>query len=159
MYKIDNIDLKILSELFRDAGKSVPKISESINVNASVVYSRIKRLKKRGLLKRYTIEVNEELLGYSVVALVGINIDAKIRNDVINKLMALDGTKYISEVTGRFDLIISVIAKSLDDLHNMISVKIGKILGVIHSETFIELKKNINEKKYAINNTCKTSNE
>src|SRR3990170_1601917 len=56
MGKIDDIDMKILSELVKDAGLSVPKLSKKISVNPSVVYSRIKRLLKRGLIKRYTVE-------------------------------------------------------------------------------------------------------
>ena len=39
MAKIDDLDLKILSELSNDASISVPKLSEKININSSVVYS------------------------------------------------------------------------------------------------------------------------
>ena len=51
MAKIDNLDLKILSELSNDASVSVPKLSKKINVNSSVVYSRIKRLLKQKLIQ------------------------------------------------------------------------------------------------------------
>lgn len=44
MMKIDEIDKKILELLVQDASISVPKLSKKINVNASVCYSRIKRL-------------------------------------------------------------------------------------------------------------------
>ncbi|MGA8739048.1 MAG: AsnC family protein, partial [Nitrososphaeraceae archaeon] len=39
MYKIDDLDLKILEELSNDASISVPRLSRKININASVVYS------------------------------------------------------------------------------------------------------------------------
>jgi len=45
--KIDDLDLTILSELSADASISVPKLSDKIKVNPSVVYSRIKRLVKK----------------------------------------------------------------------------------------------------------------
>ena len=41
------MDLQILSELSNDASISVPRLSKKINVNSSVIYSRIKRLVKR----------------------------------------------------------------------------------------------------------------
>ena len=41
MGRIDDLDVKILSELAKDASISVPKLSKKINVNSSVVYSRI----------------------------------------------------------------------------------------------------------------------
>ena len=69
MGKIDDTDMKILKELVADASLSVPKLSKKINVNPSVVYSRIKRLIKRGLIKKFTVIVNEQLLGYNVCLL------------------------------------------------------------------------------------------
>jgi len=58
--KIDDLDLKILSELSNDAAVSVPKLSKKININASVVYSRIKRLVRKGFIKKFTIIINDE---------------------------------------------------------------------------------------------------
>ena len=87
MGKTDDLDLKILSELATDASISVPKLSKKINVNASVVYSRIKRLVKRGLIKKFTIVVNDEALGFNVKALTGINMDSKMRDNVLNELV------------------------------------------------------------------------
>ena len=73
--------LKILSELSNDAAVSVPKLSKKININASVVYSRIKRLVRRGFIKKFTIVINDEALGFSVKALTGINMDSKLRDN------------------------------------------------------------------------------
>ena len=67
--------MKILSELTVDASTSVPQLSKKLNVNASVLYSRIKRLSKRNLIERYTVTVNESMLGINVKAVVGINRD------------------------------------------------------------------------------------
>ena len=74
MYKIDDLDLKILEELSNDASISVPRLSRKININASVVYSRIKRLVKRGIIRKFTILMNDEALGFNVKALTGINM-------------------------------------------------------------------------------------
>ncbi|HKQ21585.1 MAG TPA: winged helix-turn-helix transcriptional regulator, partial [Nitrososphaeraceae archaeon] len=68
MYKIDDLDLKILEELSNDASISVPRLSRKININASVVYSRIKRLVKRGIIRKFTILMNDEALGFNVKA-------------------------------------------------------------------------------------------
>ncbi|MEO2220063.1 MAG: Lrp/AsnC family transcriptional regulator, partial [Nitrosopumilus sp.] len=82
---------------------SVPRLSKKIDVNSSVVYSRIKRLVKRKLIERFTIEVNDAELGYQVKALTGINIDTKQRDNVIEKLFGIDEVREVAEVTGRFD--------------------------------------------------------
>ncbi|MBI2184870.1 MAG: Lrp/AsnC family transcriptional regulator [Thaumarchaeota archaeon] len=150
MGKIDDTDMKILTELVRDAGLSVPKLSKKINVNASVVYSRIKRLAKRGLIRRFTVEVDEELLGYSVAALIGINIDAKNREKILDELKSLTNIRQIVEVTGRFDIILDARAKSLDDLHEVVSSKIARIVGILHTETFIEMQRSFIEPQFAL---------
>lgn len=139
MTKIDDIDLKILAELQRDASISVPKLSKKINANSSVVYSRIKRLTKKQLIKRFTIEVNDGALGYTVSAMIGMNIDSKVREQILDEMLQMDSIRDIYEVTGRFDLLIKVKAKSLEELHETVSAKIGRLNGVLHSETFIEM--------------------
>jgi Lrp/AsnC family transcriptional regulator for asnA, asnC and gidA len=146
--RIDELDIKILNELVRDASISVPKLSKKINVNTSVVYSRIKRLIKLGLIKKYTLMVNEEMLGYNVKAITGINMDSKMRDSIIAGLMNIPEVRDIIEVTGRFDILVSLTAKSLDDVHNIVSEKIGKLDGVQRTETFIEMKRTIREPTY-----------
>jgi Lrp/AsnC family transcriptional regulator for asnA, asnC and gidA len=140
MVKVDELDLQILSELSKDASISVPRLSKKINVNSSVVYSRIKRLVKRKLIERFTIVVNDVELGYTVKALTGINMDTKQRDHIIEELFKIDGVREIAEVTGRFDILVTMYAKSLDQMHKMISEKIGRIEGIQSSESFIEMK-------------------
>lgn len=140
MAKIDDLDLIILSELSEDAAISVPKLSKKIKVNSSVVYSRIKRLIKHKLIERFTIVVNDAELGFGVKALTGINMDSKKRDNVINELFKIDGVREIAEVTGRFDILVTMYARSLDEMHKIVSEKIGRIDGVLSSESFIEMK-------------------
>src|SRR5215204_2277359 len=148
MGRIDDLDLKILSELSKDASISVPRLSKKININASVVYSRIKRLLKRGLIKKYTIIINDEALGFSVRSLTGINMDSKLRDNVLNELFKIPEVREIAEVTGRFDVLVAMNARSLDEMHQLISEKVGRIEGVQKTETFIEMRKTARELIY-----------
>ena len=145
MARIDDLDLKILSELSKDASTSVPKLSKKISINASVVYSRIKRLHRTRLIKKFTIVINDEALGLSVKALTGINMDSKLRDNVLNELFKIPEVREVSEVTGRFDILVTMNARSLDEMHHLISEKIGHIEGVQKTETFIEMRKTARE--------------
>ena len=138
--KPDNIDLKILSELSNNSSISVPHLSKKINVNSSVVYSRIKRLVKRKLIERFTIEINNKELGYAVKSLTGINMDSKKRDNIIEELFKINEVREISEVTGRFDILVTMHSKNLEDMHQLVSEQIGKIQGIVSSESFIEMK-------------------
>ncbi len=138
--KVDDLDLQILSELSNDASISVPRLSKKIDVNSSVIYSRIKRLVKRKLIERFTIVVNDNELGYIVKALTGINMDSKKRDHVIEELFKIDGVREVAEVTGRFDILVTMYSKSLDQMHKIVSEQIGRIEGIQSSESFIEMK-------------------
>jgi len=148
MAKVDDLDLKILSELSNDASVSIPKLSEKINENSSVVYSRINRLVKKKLIERFTIDVNNKELGYTVKSLTGINMDSKQRSVVIEELFKIPGVREVSEVTGRFDILVTMYAKNLGEMHQLISEKIGKITGIIGSESFIEMKTRTKQMPY-----------
>ena len=150
MAKVDNLDLKILSELSDDAAISIPKLSKKIDVNTSVVYSRIKRLLKRKMIERYTIEINDKELGYTVKSFTGINIDSKQRDNVINGLFEINGVREISEVTGRFDILVTMHAKNLAEMHRLVSEGIGKIQGIIGSESFVEMKRRKKQTPYMV---------
>ena len=150
MAKVDKIDQKILSELTNDSSISIPKLSEKINVNSSVVYSRIKRLVKKKLIKRFTIEINNKELGFGVKSLTGINMDSKQRDNVIQELFKIPGVREVSEVTGRFDILVTMYAENLGEMYRIVSDSIGKIQGVIGSESFIEMKTRTKQMSYML---------
>ena len=147
---MDKIDQKILSELSKDSSISIPKLAEKINVNSSVVYSRIKRLVKKKLIERFTIEINNKELGYSVKSLTGVNMDSKKRDNIIQELLKIPGVREVSEVTGRFDILVTMYAENLSEMYRIVSDNIGKIDGIIGSESFIEMKTRTKQMPYML---------
>ncbi len=133
--------MKLLYELTKDANISVPNLSKKLGINSSVLYSRIKRLSKKKLIKKFTIVIDDSLLGIGVKASVGINRDPKFKEQIQNALMNTPEIASISEVTGRFDMIVRVYSKNLEALHSVVIEKIGKIDGIQNTETFVELQK------------------
>mgnify|MGYP000716173341 FL=1 len=133
--------MKLLYELTMDGSISVPVLSKKLGINASVLYSRIKRLMKKKLIKKFTVEIDESLLGIGVKASVGINRDPKLKEAIHKKFMETSEVVSISEVTGRFDILIKIHAKNLEALHSVVIEKIGKIEGIQNTETFVELQK------------------
>lgn len=142
--------MKLLFELTKDGSISVPALSKKLGINASVLYSRIKRLMKKKLIKKFTVVIDDSLLGIGVKASVGINRDPKLKDNIHKKLMETPEIISISEVTGRFDIIVRVHAKNLEALHSIVIEKIGKIDGIINTETFVELQKTDKDPVYSI---------
>ena len=147
---MDKIDQKILSELSKDSSISIPKLSEKINANSSVVYSRIRRLVKKKLIERFTIEINNKEFGYGVKSLTGINMDSKQRDNIIQELLKIPGVSEVSEVTGRFDILVTMFAENLSEMYRIVSDNIGKIQGIVSSESFIEMKTRTKQMPYML---------
>ena len=150
LHRFDDLDMKLLYELTLDGSISVPTLSKKLGINASVLYSRIKRLMKKKLIKKFTVEIDESLLGMGVKASVGINRDPKLKEAIHKKFMETSEIVSISEVTGRFDIIIKIHAKNLKALHSVVIEKIGKIDGIQNTETFVELQKTDKDPVYLI---------
>jgi Lrp/AsnC family transcriptional regulator for asnA, asnC and gidA len=150
LQRFDELDMKLLYELTKDGSISVPNLSKKLGINASVLYSRIKRLMKKKLIKKFTVVVDDSLLGIGVRASVGINRDPKLKDNIHKKFMEIPEVASISEVTGRFDMIIKVHAKNLEALHSIVIEKIGRIEGIQNTETFVELQKTDKDPVYLI---------
>ena len=142
--------MKIITELTRDGNVSVPNLSKRLGVNTSVLYSRIKRLVKKKLIKKFTIIVDESLIGIGVRATMGINRDPKLKDSIHKALMKTPEVVEIFEVTGRFDILITLRAKNLEELHTVAIEKIGKIEGIQNTETFVELQRTDKDAVYTI---------
>jgi len=146
--RLDELDMNLLYELSKDSSISVPNLSKKLGINASVLYSRIKRLVRKKLIKKFTIEIDDALLGIDVKALVGINRDPKLKDSIHKQLMKTPEVVSISEVTGRFDMLLQVYADNLESLHTAVIEKIGKIDGIQNTETFVELQKTDKDPDY-----------
>lgn len=76
MLKIDEIDRLIIDELKKDSRLSMSELGRRINLSAPSVGERVRRLESFGVIKRYTIELDHELLGQPIHCL----IEATVKN-------------------------------------------------------------------------------
>ena len=140
MGKLDEVDMKILGSLYKDASVSIPTLSRDLGLNLSVTYSRIKRLTKRQIIKQFTIVVDEDKLGLPASAVVGLNLDPKQRDQALAEMAKLDHVRSIQEVTGRFDAFVTLRAKTIEEIYKIVAENLGKVPGVNQAETFIQVE-------------------
>ena len=140
MGKLDEVDMKILGSLYKDASVSIPKLSKDLELNLSVTYSRIKRLSRRQIIKQFTILVDEDKLGLPAAVLVGVNIEPKLRDQAIEEISKLEQVRSVQEVTGRFDAFVTLRGKTIEEVYKMVAESLGKIPGVNQTETFVRVE-------------------
>jgi Lrp/AsnC family transcriptional regulator for asnA, asnC and gidA len=93
------------------------------------------------------------MLGINVKAIVGINRDPKMKEIIRSELLRISEVRSVSEVTGRFDMVVSVNSRTLEELHNVVIERIGKIEGIQNTETFVEMQRTNKEPIYAVHGT------
>src|SRR6476661_7812670 len=70
---------------------------------------------------------------------------AELSDNVLGELFKIPEVREVAEVTGRFDVLVTMTARSLDEMHQIISEKVGRIEGIQKTETFIEMRKTSRE--------------
>ena len=72
--KIDKIDKKIVNFLLFDADITNRELASRCKIALGTVNNRIKKLKKLGVIKRKTVLLNYEKLGYEIDVLIAVKI-------------------------------------------------------------------------------------
>ena len=143
-YNFDSTDKKILKYLMRDARTKVVDIASYIGVTSAAIHQRIAKIKKTGIVKEFTVKIDEKKLGYKTCAFVGIfmNQNSKYK-EVVAKLKDINEVVETHYTTGKYSLFIKVYAKDNDHLMRILNGKIQSISGITQTETFISLEETI----------------
>ncbi|KYH42723.1 MAG: AsnC family transcriptional regulator [Candidatus Bathyarchaeota archaeon B63] len=137
--KIDSTDRTIIRMLQDDARTAFKKIAEKIGVSEATVFVRVKKLRERGVIKRFTAIVSPELVGKSLTAFVLINTEPKKLENVLSTLSRMDDVYEAYDVTGTYYAIVKIRTQNRETLARIID-QIGMIDGVTRTETAIVLR-------------------
>ena len=72
--KIDELDIKIMKELKKNARLSIRQLSQKVNLSPPSVAERVRRLEDEEVIERYTIDVNRTKLGYSIDCIIEVTV-------------------------------------------------------------------------------------
>jgi DNA-binding Lrp family transcriptional regulator len=134
---IDSLDDKIIRILQSDSRKSFVEIADEIRLSESAVRRRVKNLIDRGIIKRFTIEL-ETSNKTSAITLISVSSSADT-SVVSSNLMKLNGVEVIYEITGQYDIAAIIVAPTIAEINKYID-DVRKIEGVSDTNTVIILK-------------------
>jgi len=136
---LDEIDKEILRVLQKNSRTPLREISKRVGLAESTVYERIKKLKEKGIIKKFTIILDPESLGFHLLAFILIKAKAGKYAEVAEKLIAYPEIVEIYETTGDYDMILKIRTRSSEELNDFLD-KIGEIEGVVATHTMVVLK-------------------
>ncbi|MHA1324843.1 MAG: Lrp/AsnC family transcriptional regulator [Candidatus Helarchaeota archaeon] len=118
--KIDLIDLKILKILEEDSKTNYREIANRLGIAIGTVSNRINNLKEKGIIKKFTIAINTQAVGYEISAIILIQIEGKYIHEVEEELKNNPNVYAIYDTTGNLDSIIAVKFKQVIDLNRFL---------------------------------------
>jgi Lrp/AsnC family transcriptional regulator for asnA, asnC and gidA len=131
--KLDEIDSKILETLKRDARTPFTEVGRDLGISDATVHVRVNKMMDAGIIKRYTIVVDEETLGRKVRGFALINVNPGSLEDVANQLVENEGVSAVYEIHGPSDILVKAEAGGLDEMRDLM-LKIREIPNVTTSE-------------------------
>ena len=133
---IDSVDEKIIQLLSRDAWQSSESLAKEINVSSATVRRRIKKLVKSGTLHVGAF-VDPVKIGQPLAAVIALGVPHDKVEKVAQQLSARPEVKWVSSMTGRFDILVLLRLSSTDELANFVQKELPKLDAIKSSETFI----------------------
>ncbi|NJE09394.1 Lrp/AsnC family transcriptional regulator [Thermococcus sp. MAR1] len=136
---LDDIDRKILAILQKNSRTPLREISKEVNLAESTVYERIKKLKERGIIKKFTVILDPESLGFKILAFILIKAKAGEYSHVASELKKYPEIVEIFETTGDHDMLVKIRTRGSEELNEFLDT-IGEIEGVVATHTMVVLK-------------------
>ncbi|NJE10479.1 TRASH domain-containing protein [Thermococcus sp. MAR1] len=111
--KIDDLDLKLIYLLMDDSRLSISELAERLGVSRPTVKSRLEKLEREGIIKKYTVKLNPQLLrAHNVVALI-------VKTDEPDKMKEFEEIIEINRFTSR-KYLIKIAVENMEELRKVI---------------------------------------
>jgi len=124
------IDDKIIDVLTHDAYLTYREIGSKLGLNASTVRKRILALKRRGVIRRFIVEVDEEALGRKLNVSLAVDVDPTKFIAVARRLIAVPEVAMAFQTSGGHDIFLILWTKDRDSLTQIVK-SISSIDGII----------------------------
>ena len=135
----------IVKILQQNARISDTELGEILGISPEEASAEIKRLENEGVIKGYSVIVDDELYDNSIVY---ATIELKVApqrdcgfDDIAKTIMMYDEVESVNLMSGAYDLAVEVKGNNLKDVALFVSERLSTIEGVLSTATHFILKK------------------
>jgi len=153
METIDEIDLKILRILQEDSNRTTKQIAQSLHMTASPIYERVRRLEKKGYIKKYVALLDKKKLKKSISAICMVSLRYHNEGfiDTFDKqIRELKEVQECYHMAGKVDFFLKIHLESLEGYHQFVRTKLSKINNIGVLESYFVLKEITNNTEFDI---------
>ena len=138
---LDKLDLQIIHHMMETAEISYADLGKKLFVSGGTIHVRIKKLQEMGVVKGTRLNTDLKLLGYDVIAFIGIFLEKSSMYDIAAKeLQKIPEIVRLNYTTGNYSMFAEIVCKDINELRFVLHDQLQKIKGIERTETFISLE-------------------
>lgn len=144
---IDKLDLQIITQLLQNAELTYADLGKLLFVSAGTIHVRMKKLEELRIVKGKKLDIDYKVLGYDVIAFIGIYLEkSNMYDSVAKQLASIHEIVRLNYTTGNYSMFAEIVCKDIKQLRTVLHDKLQNIIGIERTETFISLEESINRK-------------
>ena len=139
----DKFDLAILKILLSDSRRTLNEISAEIGLSPTTCWNRVKRMEAEGVIKRYTVDLDNTKLGYRDSVIVQLTLEShsdRTLDEFGKQLAAMPEVVEAYLVSGEYDYYIRIAVRDTRDYERLLRERLYKIPGIRHSKSHFVLR-------------------
>jgi Lrp/AsnC family leucine-responsive transcriptional regulator len=140
---LDHLDIAILRILHANSRTSLQDIGTQVGLSSTSCWGRIKKMQALGVIKRYTIDLDADKLGYRDSVIVQLTLESHSDETLYEFGRVLATIPEIQEaylVSGDYDYYIRIAVRDTRDYERLLREKLYKIPGIRHSQSHFVLR-------------------
>ena len=133
MEELDRKDTAILEYLENQARDKISLMSDRLGIPRATIFERMERMKKEGIIKKFTIEPDYEKIGMPVLAYIMINFDPKCSIDqktLSERLSRFPNVISVAIISGQWDILVLTRNRNMKELSMFVLDKLRSMEGV-----------------------------
>jgi Lrp/AsnC family transcriptional regulator for asnA, asnC and gidA len=141
---LDKLDFQIIQAMMEDAEISYADLGKKLFVSGGTIHVRIKKLEELKIVKGKKLSVDLKLLGYDVIAFIGIYLEkSSLYDSVAKELKKVQQIVRLNYTTGNYSMFAEIVCKDIQELRFVLHDELQKIKGIERTETFISLEESL----------------
>ncbi|MDP2907808.1 MAG: Lrp/AsnC family transcriptional regulator [Nanoarchaeota archaeon] len=144
VYRMDDKDLKIIEVLKGHGEYTTRQIAKKILLPPTTIHNRIKKLREEGIIKKFTIELDNSKIGKSFVAYIMVSANLallkqkhKTQYDLAQEINKFHFVERVDIVSGGTDLIVVIRVRDVEEFDKILLGKLQLVEGIEKTQSLI----------------------
>ncbi|KGN70119.1 Lrp/AsnC family transcriptional regulator [Porphyromonas sp. COT-239 OH1446] len=138
MQGLDAIDILILKTLQEDAKLTTKELAQIVGLSASPVFERLKRLERRGYIRKYVAVLDANKVGNGIIVMCNIRLKQHgqdYADQFMDAIMQLEEVTECYNTSGEYDFLIKIYVRDMQHYQDFVLHTLGRMecVGSLHS--------------------------